>query len=186
MRKTFILLMFSCLCLTIKAQQCNVQGVIQYFYNDFIGFKPDTGTEILFVKYSSSHKIPKIKKWEAYQTLVDNWIKYEKLRHTLSKADSEKYSGFKEEYVDSTLALSGELLSETWKYEENNMIKYSAVVDASGKYSISLPYGTYYIWIKSKNRKLPTLLENKQRQRMIRVVLNSPTKVISYVFDIPR
>lgn len=186
MRKTFILLMFSCLCLTIKAQQCNVQGVIQYFYNDFIGFKPDRGAEILFVKYSSSHKIPKIKKWDAYQTLVDNWIKYEKLRHTLSKADSEKYSGFKEEYVDSTLALSGELLSETWKYEENNMIKYSAVVDASGKYSISLPYGTYYIWIKSKNRKLPTLLENKQRQRMIRVVLNSPTKVISYDFDIPR
>lgn len=170
----------------LNAQNCNVQGVIQYFHNDYVGYRPDIGAEVMFVKYSSTRKIPKRKDWEAYQTLVDNWIKYEEINNTLNRADSEKYSGYKEEYADSMLMLSSKLLLETWEYEENNQIRYSTVVDASGKYSISVPYGTYYVWIKSNNRKLPTLLEKEHRQRMIRVVLNSPTKVISYDFDIPR
>lgn len=186
MKKVFMLSFFASLCLVAMAQQCNVQGVIQYFHNDYVGFRPDTGAEVMFVKYSSTHKIPKKKIWEAYQTLVDNWIKYEEINNTLNRADSEKYSGYKEEYADSMLMLSSKLLLETWEYEENNQIRYSTVVDASGKYSISVPYGTYYVWIKSNNRKLPTLLEKEHRQRMVRVVLNSPTKVISYDFDIPR
>ena len=114
-----------CLCLTVQAQQCNVQGVIQYFYNDYIGFKPDIGAEVMFIKYSSAHKIPKRNTWENYQGLIDGWIKYEKLRHYFSRSEAEIGSGFKEEYGDSIQMLSAQLLLETWEYEEKNMIKYS-------------------------------------------------------------
>ena len=151
-----------------------------------MGYKPDAGAEVHFLKYSSKYKSPDRKKWDAYQELVDNWIKYEKYIKVFDKKKTEEVSGFKREYKDSLQTLAAELLFETGEYESRNMIKYSTVVDDSGKYNISIPYGIYYVWIKSKNRKILTLLEYGNRQRMIRVDLKSPTKIISYDFDIVR
>ncbi len=168
----------------LTAQTCKVQGVVRYYYNNYIGFKPDVGAEVHFLKYSSKYKTPDKKKWDAYQDLVDNWIKYKKYIKVFDKKKTEEVSGFKREYNDSLQKLGGLLLIETAEYESKNVIKYSTVVDDSGKYSISVPYGIYYVWIKSKNRKLPTLLEYENRQRMIRVDLKSPTKIISYDFDV--
>lgn len=185
MKKTLLLSLMCCLFLTSHAQQCNVQGVIQYFYNDYFGFRPDIGAEVLFIKYSSTKKIPKRETWETYQGLIDKLIKYEKARHYFDEATSEELSGFKKEYGDSIQTLSAKLWLETTEYEDNNMVKYSTIVDASGRYNISIPFGTWYVLIKSKNRKLPTILENENRYQMIRVVLNNPTKIISYDFDIP-
>lgn len=169
-----------------SAQTCNVQGIVQYFYNDYIGFRPDLGAEVLFIKYSSANKAPNIKKWNAYQDLFDKYFIYREYMAWHSEAESSKVSGFKKEYIDSLQTLGLELLEETLIYEDKNMIKYSTIVDASGKYSINIPYGTYYVLIKSKNRQFQTALEAINRQRMFRVVLNSPTKIINYDFDIPR
>ena len=179
-----VLLLGNCIC--TNAQQCKVQGVVQYFYNDFFGFKPDTGAEVLFIKYSSKYKVPTRKKWESYQSMTEKMIKYSVYRKDLSRDDAMHHSGFKPEYMDSIKALAPELLLERVLIEEEGLAKYSTIVDASGKYEISVPYGTYYILIKSKNRKLPTLLEFQNRVYMVRTVLNSPTKIISYDFDITR
>lgn len=182
----FVSIMLLSVSIGMNAQRCTVQGVIRYFYNDYIGFQPDNGTEIHFIKYSSTHKIPDRKKWDNYQDLVDKWIMFKKYRQHLNLNESLELSEYKEEYEDSIQTLGTLLLLETIDFEDKNLIKYSTIVDNSGKYSISVPYGIYYVWIKSKNRKLATLLEYKNRQRMIRVNLKSPTKVISYDFDILR
>lgn len=185
--KKIILLIIAILGINVvNAQKCNVQGIVQYFYNDYIGFRADLGAEVLFIKYSSTNKAPNIKKWNAYQDLIDKYIIYRKCMAWFSEEESSKKSGFKKEYIDSLETLSMELLEETLIYEDKNMIKYSTVVDDSGKYSINIPYGTYYVLIKSKHRRLPTVLEAINRQRMFRVVLNSPTKIISYDFDMLR
>ena len=84
-------------------------------------------------------------------------------------------------------------VDEYSKYLENNiseaiekgLVKYTTIVNGSGMYEISVPYGIYYVLIKSKNRKLPTVLEYKNRYYMKRVNLNSPTQIISFDFDIP-
>lgn len=179
-----VLLFGNCIC--TNAQKCKVQGVVQYFYNDFFGFKPDTGTEIMFVKYSSKYKVPSRKKWESYQSMTEKLIKYSIYRKDLNRDDAMHHSGFKPEYVDSIKTLALDLLLERVMIEEEGLVKYSTIVDASGKFDISVPYGTYYILIKSKNRTLPTLLESKNRYYMVRTVLNSPTKIISYDFDTTR
>lgn len=170
----------------INAQKCNVQGVVQYIYNDYIGFKPDTGSEVMFIKYSSTHKVPNRQKWETYHSMVEKWIKFDKSREYLRRDEALEYSGYKQGYKDSIQTLGAELLLERITIESEGLIKYSTVVDASGKFDINVPYGTYYILIKSKNRKLTTGLEFYNRYYMVRTVLNTPTKIVSYEFDIPR
>ena len=179
-----VLLLGSSICM--HAQKCNVQGIVQYFYNDHFGFKPDTGAEVLFVKYSSKHKVPNRNKWESYQSMTEKMIKYSVYRKNLSRDDAMFHSRYKPEYMDSIRTLGAELFLEKIVIEQEGLVKYSTVVDASGKFDISVPYGTYYILIKSKNRELPTALEYNNRLYMVRTVLNSPTKIISYDFDIPR
>lgn len=187
MKKSLILLMtFIVVCTFANAQKCNVQGVVQYIYNDYIGFKPDTGAEVMFIKYSSTYKVPNRQKWETYHSMVEKWIKFDKSRKHLDRTSALKYSGYKPEYKDSIQTLGAELLLERMTIEEKGLIKYTTVVDASGKFDINVPYGTYYILIKSKNRKLTTGLEFYNRYYMVRTVLNTPTKIVSYEFDIPR
>ena len=185
MKKIFILL-FCCLCLTSKAQQCNVQGIIQYYYNDYIGYKPDIGAEVMFIKYSSTHKIPNRSKWEKYQNLVDKWIKFRYLRKHFNFNDALNKVGLNECDKDTIQNLGVELANEKNNIIEKNLVKYTTIVDATGKYSITIPYGTYYILIKSRNRKFPTVLEYENRYHMERVKLNSPTQIVSFDFDILR
>ena len=168
----------------VMAQNCNVQGIVRYFFNDYIGYKPDTGAEVMFIKYSKKYQIPKIKVWNNYQEMMDNWRKYKKSRKYFNVEDSERRSGFKEEYKDSILTMSGLLMLERDEIIEKGLVKYSTVVDATGKYSISIPIGTYYILFKSSNRQQGTLLETKNRYYMTRVKLTTSTKVLSYDFDI--
>lgn len=171
-------------CEYIAAQNCDVQGVVRYFYNEYIGYKADIGAEVMFIKYNSKYKIPQIKNWINYQTLLDNRRKYLKYRKYCNVEESEKVSGFKEEYVDSILSLSRILLIEKEKIINNGIVKYSAVVDGTGKYSLKVPMGTYYVLFKSANRNLNTYLEKDNKYYMIRVELNSPAKILSFDFEL--
>lgn len=184
MKKLFFLF-FLCLITpaVLSAQNCKVTGIVRYFYNDFIGYKPDTGAEVMFFKYNNKYKMPNIEKWDKYQTLMDNRRKYQYYLKYFSVKDSEEKSGFKESYTDSILALSAELLIEKEVIVET-MIEYSTVVDASGKYEIDVPYGTYYVLFKSANRNINTLLENENKYYMIKVNLNSKTKILSLDFEL--
>ena len=187
MKKFIVLsLLFVVASMHICAQKCNVQGIVQYYYNDYIGFRADTGSEVYFIKYSSVHKVPTRQKWEKYQDMVEKRIKYTMLHRYLNRDEAEQHSGYKQEFEDSIQTLGGELLLERLLIEEEGLAKYTAVVDASGKYEISVPYGTYYILIKSKNRKIMTPLEALNRYHMERVVLKSSTKVVSFDFNIIR
>lgn len=186
MKKILLVVLLFGISTCLNAQKCNVQGVIQYFYNDYVGFKPDVGSEIMFIKYSSTHKVPNRQKWETYQSLVEKWIEFGKSRKYLDRSKALEYSGYKQGDKDSIQALGAELFLERITIEEEGLVKYTTVVGASGKYEISVPYGTYYILVKSKNRKLATALEYFNRYYMQRVVLNSPTKIVSYDFDIYR
>lgn len=171
-------------CEYITAQTCDVQGIVRYFYNDYIGYKADIGAEVMFIKYNSKYKVPQIKNWMNYQTLLDNRREYLKYRKYYNVEESEKNSGFKEEYVDSILSLSRTLFIEKEKIINNGLVKYSAVVDGTGKYSLKVPIGTYYVLFKSANRKLDTYLEEDNKYYMIRVNLNSTTKILSFDFEL--
>ena len=57
MKKIFIILLFTIIYIDASAQNCKVQGVIQYYHNDYLGYRPDLGAEVMFIKYSSTYKI---------------------------------------------------------------------------------------------------------------------------------
>lgn len=186
MKKLFIICAL-CMtsCLSIFAQQCKVQGIVQYYHNEYIGHRADLGAEVMFIKYSSTHKIPDRKKWETYQDLVEKWIKAAYYQKYFSTAEACKNAGFNLEDKKTIQALGLELSVEKDKAIEKGLVKYTTIVNGSGMYEISVPYGIYYVLIKSNNRELPTVLEYKNRYHMQRVHLNSPTQIISFDFDIP-
>lgn len=185
MKKLLVLCIIGILCLSASAQQCKVQGIVQYYHNEYIGHKADLGAEVMFIKYSSTHKIPNKQKWETYQDLVEKWIKAAYYRKYFSTAEACENAGFKLEDKETIQTLGLELSVEKDKAIEKGLVKYTTIVNGSGMYEISVPYGIYYVLIKSKNRKLPTVLEHKNRYYMKRVNLNSPTQIISFDFDIP-
>lgn len=168
-----------------NAQQCRVQGVVQYYHNEYLGHQPDLGAEVMFIKYSSATKVPNRAKWEEYQDMVEKWIKAAYYRKYFALEEAYESAGFKEEYKDKIQELGIELALERMQCEDNGQVKYTTLVNGTGMYDITVPYGIYYVLIKSKNRKLPTVLEMSNRYHMVRVDLKSPTQVISFDFDIP-
>lgn len=186
MKKIFIILLFTIIYIDASAQNCKVQGVIQYYHNDYLGYRPDLRAEVMFIKYSSTYKIPNRQTWETYQSLVDKWIKFGELRRYFGQTSAYEQAGFKITDKDIIQEYGVNLAVELDRIIEKGLVKYTTIVNSTGMYDISVPYGTYYVLIKSKNRKFPTALELKNRYRMIRVVLNSPTNVISYDFDFLR
>lgn len=185
MKKLFILCVVALIGLTANAQQCKVQGVVQYYHNEYIGHRADLGAEVMFIKYSSTYKIPNRQKWETYQDLVEKWIKAAYYHKYFGTVEACEHAGFKLEDKETIQALGLELAVEKNDIIEKGLVKYTTLVDGSGMYNITLPYGIYYVLIKSKNRELPTVLEYENRYHMVRVDLKSPTAVISFDFDIP-
>ena len=182
-RKLFFLFLLFVPIIGISQSTCKLEGIVRYFYNDYFGHRPDLGAEVMIIKPIIKDTIPNYENWDNYQTLMDNWHKYEYLRKYFGVDECEKRTGFKESYKDSILYLSGVCLIDKTKIENRNLIKYTTLVDNTGKYSITIPYGTYYILIRSKNRKQNTLLEYEGRTRLEKIKVNSPTKIFSYDFD---
>ena len=171
--------------ITANAQQCKVQGIVQYYHNEYIGHKADMGAEVMFIKYSSTLKIPNRQKWETYQDIVEKSIKAAYYRKYFSKAEAFENAGLTEEDLTKMQELGLELAVEKNDAIEKGLVKYTTIVDGSGMYEISVPYGIYYVLIKSKNREYPSVLEYENRYHMVRVDLKSPTQIISFDFDVP-
>lgn len=183
MKKVFFLCVMCCISVLACAQQCKVQGIVQYYHKE-LGYRIDLGAEVLFVQYSSVLKVPNRQKWETYQGLVDKWINASYWRRYRSIEDAYKMAEMKAEDKTTIQELGVELMAELLTAIDKDLVKYSTVVDASGKFDITIPYGVYYVFIKSKNSTIPTLLEANNRYHLERVELKNPTKIISYDFNI--
>lgn len=169
---------------TLSAQSCKVQGVVRYYHNDFVGWKPDVGAEVWVVPKSKKYPT---KLWLAYQDQCERWLQYRKLaKYAYSYQKSMEVSGFIGE--DSLLTLSGEVLLQRIYIEDddNKCILKQALITGDGTYTINVPYGRYYIICKSANRKRNTLLEMNNRYLIYEVTLNSGSKILNFDFDADR
>ena len=185
MKKIYIFCFMLCISIAANAQMCKVQGIVQYYHNEYIGHKADMGAEVMFIKYSSALKIPNRQKWETYQDIVEKSIKAAYYRKYYGETDAFKMAGLTKEDLSKMQELGLLLTVEKDQAIEKGLVKYTTIVNGSGMYEISVPYGIYYILIKSKNRKYPSVLELNNRYHMVRVDLKSPTQIISFDFDVP-
>lgn len=166
------------------AQTCKVQGIVRYYHNDFVGWKPDVGAEIWIVPKSKKYPT---KLWLEYQDQCERWLQYRKLeKYAYGYQKSMEVSGFIGE--DSLLVLSGEILLQRLyiENEENKCIIKQVLITGDGDYVINIPYGRYYIICKSANKKRNILLEMENRYLIYEVTLNSKSKILNFEFDADR
>ena len=169
---------------TLDAQTCKIQGVVRYYHNDFVGWKPDVGAEVWVVPKSKKYPT---KLWLAYQDQCERWLQYRRLaKYAYGYQKSMEVSGFVGE--DSLLTLSGEVLLQRIYIEDadNKCILKQALITGDGTYTMNVPYGRYYIICKSANRKRNTLLEMNNRFLIYEVTLNSSSKILNFDFDADR
>ena len=56
------------------------------------------------------------------------------------------------------------------------------IIDESGKYELTLPYGEYYILFISKNRERPTVTELTGRKIVKKIKVDKPATLLSIEF----
>lgn len=166
-----------------NAQQCNLQGIVKYKYNDYIGYKIDEGAEIYIISVNNAKNV-NFEEWEKYQELADNYMHFLDLKkesYGIGIATIRALCGFSEEDEKVLDSLGSKCLSQ-YVYLKSNA-EYVALVDATGKYSQQLPFGEYYILAISNNRKRPLLMELSGRVILEKETIDKPNKIMSFEFD---
>jgi len=146
-----------------------LRGVLTYYHNRYIGYKPDLGATI----YACNIKTD-IKKIASHEELkdvlnspnIDGFIK-DYLRY--KRVDAYRYFINKGEEREKNMKYSKELGVETendWDVLEKKVwrilsnLKYGTIpsrkttVSGDGTFSIELPAGYYFLFFESKNRPL--------------------------------
>ena len=193
MKKIYLLLALTlCYGMAQPQNKCKVQGVVRYFYNDFVGYRADLGAEIRFILVTPQDTIPSCNKWSDYNRKshtiitylmkVEEW-KEEGIYYGDNKESLKKIYGIDDEYIEIFSRLSSDLTPEVIPLLEHD--EYMCLVDNSGMYQIELPQGEYYVVMKSANRKRPLgFVDYSGRMYVKKITLDSSTKVISHDFDL--
>lgn len=183
--KLFLIAILALCTFSTFAQNCNVQGVIRYKYNDYIGYKADLGATVYFIPKSDTVKFL-MTAWNRYQELAPRKSQYLLMKEDYYSDEYDepirstcKYGKAEEEILER---LDGTCATELPKVE--SVPSFVTVVDNSGKYEISVPYGEYYIFIRSNNRSRMTLTELLGNIHLEEIKLNTPMKIISHDFEI--
>lgn len=163
------------------AQTGKVKGVVQYKYNDYVGFKTDVGAEFYVV---STSKVPNVnvEDWDKYEAKTKDYMKYLEYKN-----DPEIPSGYLHLFTswkDADKKVLDELDGKC--LEQSLIIKESCedfdIIDESGKYELTLPYGEYYILFISKNRERPTVTELTGRKIVKKIKVDKPATLLSIEF----
>ena len=183
-RLFFLIAVFFMVNLGINAQECNLQGIVKYEYNDYIGYKIDDGAEIYIVSVKSAPTID-IQTWDSYENLARSFIKYLRYKNDddigmLDNASIRIFADFSIETENRLNSLDKKCLEQYTFITEN--AEYLELVDGSGKYSLKLPYGEYYILAKSKNRDRALVTELTGRKTLKKVKIDKPAKIVSFDF----
>lgn len=167
-----------------NAQECNVKGVVKYEYNDYVGYKIDEGAEIYVLSKQKADSID-IQIWQEYEKIAKNYMRYLRYKNGddisyLGDETIRGFAGFSTSSESRLNELDKKCLHQYFYFVEN--AEYIEVVDGSGKYSLKLPYGEYFILAKSKNRERPLVSELTGRVLIEEATVNKPTKIVSFDF----
>lgn len=169
----------------LNAQNCNLKGVVKYEHNDYLGYKIDEGAEIYVISTKNAGVNVDIYIWNRYEKLAKKYVYY------LEYKQDEDLRYYGEETIrkmtDFSIANEKQLedldkicLKQLCYLKDN--AEYLELVDSSGKYALQLPYGEYYVLVKSKNRVRPLVTELTGRVLVERVKIDKPSKILSFDF----
>ena len=165
------------------AQECKVQGIVRYKFNDYVGYKSDNGAQVYFVEKKAIDS-SNVEIWKEYEALADK-----QTFHLLLMNESDGVVG--EETVREFSKFSvadekrlNEIDSQCLVYyiQWVGNASYVALVDDSGKYEVEIPFGEYYVIAKSANRERLTITELTGRALLQETNINKNVKIISFDF----
>lgn len=175
-----------------ERKECNITGAIRYHFNDAQGYKSDLGAEVRFIPASAVDSV-RLYAWRWFESkahrvaMVKLGIK--DLEDDGIYMDAEERRSFYKNHDVSEkdeaklMKVNAEILYDDYR-KLMDSAEYIAIIDANGTYSLSLPYGEYYVLIKSKNRaRSPYLTEILGCTHVESIELNSPVKILSHDFD---
>jgi hypothetical protein len=144
----------------IVPSEGKINGVITYYFNQNYGDKPDVGAEVYIVDSSETEgfnigTIDSFYNGNIYRSLANSYISIDGKVPSDVSAKLEKYGVAKKNDFDSLDLRTAKSLIHI----EDNKTTIKTVVDGSGNYSVSLKPGTYYVYIKSNNRKEISITE---------------------------
>lgn len=195
-----------------KAPTSTIKGVVTYFFNKYQGDKPDLGSSVVVVD-SAQVKNFDYQLWKNYQfatsyrniidmtkTRYDNYsllynnskgAEKEKYKADMESAqkDLEKYAKELEKYNADTdekyKILDKELFPTLFQFQNAKEPFIETTIDNNGNYSISIPSGVYYVYIKSKNRKGYTVTDVSGKTYIDKVkVSKNQNKDVSHNFTL--
>ena len=185
MKKMFLLVaILFATTIGLNAQNCNLKGVVKYEYNDYVGYKIDEGAEIYVVSAKNAECI-NAQTWLEYERLAEGYMRYLKYQkdddiRCLDDATIRRFAEFSVSSENSLKELDKECFEQCAFIKDN--AEYIELVDGTGKYALQLPYGEYYILVKSKNRERPLVTELTGRVLVEKVKIDKPSKILSFDF----
>ncbi len=125
----------------MKSHQVKLSGNMTYFFNDNYGFKPDSGSEIYFVKSNLIKKniLSDIKNFQLYSL----------------KDASAQYNGKR----DKNFIRAANNIAYNFSIIITKLKPITVTADGSGNFKTKLPIGKYIVMAQSAHRDKTNLLE---------------------------
>lgn len=167
----------------------SITGVVTYYYNSTYGDKPDIGAEILIIDVNDAKDfkyltVDSFTYSSTYKALYDSYAKEgkPKIPDNISK-EVKRYGVNTNEGFD---ALDKRAKNELDKIQFKNIIYCTKLtVDGNGNFSANVPAGSYYVYIKSNNRKRNSLTEVMGKVSCQKITVRSDeTSNVNVKFDI--
>lgn len=176
-----------------KVQNCEVNGVVTYFYNKFFGNRPDVGATVKLIKVEDldstkfSHTAYLYYKWNR-SAAAAYWEFYNKYGQSEADRSIGKIYDFQKANWDNYDAICDTLGAVQLELamifnETDKKYNYEAVVDGTGAFKLIVPYGEYYAYIKSENRKGIFMPEMVARFELRKIKIDKPNYILKENFD---
>ena len=176
-----------------KVQNCEVNGVVTYFYNKFFGNRPDVGATVKLIKVEDldstkfNHTAYSYYKWNrsaaaAYWEFYNKYWQSEADRSIGKIYDFQKANWDNYDAICDTLGAVQLELAMIFNETDKNY-NYEAVVDGTGAFKLIVPYGEYYAYIKSENRKGIFMPEMVARFELRKIKIDKPNYILKENFD---
>lgn len=139
-----------------------IRGVVTFFFNKYQGDKPDIGAEVFALDSSAANKfnpstVDSFHYASVYRGISASYKNMNSPVPSQVQDELKKYNAEDEQYFKALDLRDYEQFLRVSQAEE----VYQAVVDGTGSYSISLPPGAYYVFIKSHGRTSMSVSEYK-------------------------
>jgi hypothetical protein len=168
-------------------QEGKIYGVITYFFNKNYGDKPDVGAKVFIVDSSkvSGFDISLLDSFHYGNSYRQMYLSYKSMKMDVPIEVMNQVKKYNVENKTSFDSLDYRTYRSVFgKIQISKYVK-ETVIDGVGNYSLNVLPGTYYVYIKSNNRKGSSITEISGKVRCFKIIVKDGNETnVSYNFGL--